>query len=51
MAEVPTPVVDELLLDAVLSAFGSVDVRRPYLPLLGATDASTDFGHGAAVAP
>ena len=47
---VPDPVVHELLLDMTLSAFGAVDMRLPFLPLLGATDASTGFGHGAAVA-
>ncbi len=44
-------VLEELLLDAVLSAFGAVDMQRPFLPFLGATDASTDYGHGATVAP
>ncbi len=39
----------ELLLDAVLSPFGTVDMLRPFLPFVGATDASTTFGHGAAI--
>ena len=47
---VATAVIDELLLDAVLSPFGTVDMHRPYLPFLGATDASSSFGHGACVA-
>ena len=41
----------ELLLDAALYAFCAVDMRRPHLPFLGATDASTTFGLGATVAP
>ncbi len=49
--DVPAGVVRELLLDAVLAAFGSVDLQRPHLSFVGATDASTVFGHGAAVAP
>ncbi len=40
------PVLEELLLDAVLGAFGGIDMRKPYLPFVGATDASTSFGLG-----
>ena len=47
----PSTVMLELLVDATLGCFGCIDMRRPYLPLLGATDASTVFGHGAAVTP
>ncbi len=47
---VPSDVVFELLLDAALHAFCTVDMRRPHLPFLGATDASTSFGLGATVA-
>ena len=48
---VPSEVMLELLLDAALHAFCTVDMRRPHLPFLGATDASTSFGLGATVAP
>ena len=48
---VPGAVVQELLLDAVCYAFIGVDMRKPFLPFVGATDASTVYGHGAAVAP
>ncbi len=41
----------ELLLDAALYAFCAVDMRRPHLRFLGATDASASFGLGATVAP
>ena len=47
----PDAVVDELLVDMTLSVFGAVDMQRPFLPFVGATDASTVFGHGAAIAP
>ncbi len=47
---VPSEVILELLLDAALHAFCTVDMRRPHLPFLGATDASTSFGLGATVA-
>jgi hypothetical protein len=46
---IPNGVMQELLLDVILSAFGTVDMRLPFLPLLGATDASSSFGHGATV--
>ena len=51
LTEVPDAVVDELLVDMTLSVFGAVDMQRPFLPFVGATDASTVFGHGAAIAP
>ena len=47
---VPPSVVAELLLDRVLSLFVTVGMRLPYLLLVGATDASTVYGHGATVA-
>ncbi len=48
--DVPEEIIRELLVDAVLSAFGSVDMHRPHLAFVGATDASGCFGLGAAVA-
>ena len=42
--------ITELLVDAVLLPFAEIDMTRPYLPLLGATDASTVYGLGATVA-
>jgi hypothetical protein len=33
-----------------LAVFWSADLRREYLPFISATDASTDFGFGLAVA-
>ena len=47
---VPPGVIQELLLDRVFALFTVVDMRLPYLPFVGATDASTVYGHGAAVA-
>jgi len=50
-SSVPSSVLQELLVDAVTYAFVGVDMRKPFLPFVGATDASTVYGHGAAVAP
>ena len=47
---VPDEIIRELLVDAVLAAFGSVDMHRQHLDFVGATDASSCFGLGAAVA-
>ena len=47
---VPSSVVAERLLDRVLYLFVTVDMRLPYLPFVGATGASTVYGHGATVA-
>ena len=47
---VPCGVIQELLLDRVFALFTTVDMRLPYLSFVGATDASTVYGHGAAVA-
>ena len=46
----PPDVLAELLLDVVFSLFGWVDMQLPFLPVIGATDASTDYGHGGVVA-
>ena len=51
VVDVPPAVLVELVVDIVLSAFTSVDMGLPYLGFLGATDASTEFGHGATIAP
>ena len=48
--EVPDAVLGELLLDGLFFAFGSIDMRLPHLDFVGATDASTCYGHGAAIA-
>jgi hypothetical protein len=48
--EVPQTVLDELILDAILVPFGSANMLQPFLPFVGATDASGTFGHGAAIA-
>jgi len=47
----PRSVRAELVGGAVLGLFWEVDMWQPFLPLVGATDASLEFGHGAAVAP
>ena len=39
-----------MLLDTVFAIFGHVDMQLPFLPLVGATDASTEYGHGGVVA-
>jgi len=51
VTDVPPGVVTELVVDTVLAAFASVDMGLPHLGFVGATDASTVYGHGAAVAP
>ena len=49
IVEVPEAVLVELLLGAVLFPFGHVEMSKPFLLLLGATDASLTFGYGAAI--
>jgi len=51
VTDVPPTVLTELVVDTVLAAFASVDMGLPHLSFIGATDASTVFGHGATVAP
>ena len=46
---VPTEVTGELLLDTAFALFGCVDMNLPFLPLIAATDASTEYGHGGVV--
>ena len=50
VVELPDGVVSEILLDTTMSLFGTVNMRLPFLPLIGATDASTVFGLGGTVA-
>ena len=47
---VPPEVLFELCVSMLLGVFWRVDLRRPFLPLISATDASTTFGFGASVA-
>ena len=47
---IPSEVLGELLLDMVFSLFGKVDMQLPFLSLIAATDASTEYGHGGVVA-
>ena len=49
--ELPEGVVEELACAVLFSAFWTVDLCKPYAPLLGASDASTAFGFGACVSP
>ena len=46
----PAGVLTELLADAALMPFGCIDMTMPHLSVVGATDASSSYGHGAAVA-
>ena len=47
---VPSEVIGEILLDMVFALFGKVDMQLPFLPIIAATDASTEYGHGGVVA-
>ena len=38
------------MLDMVFALFGKVDMQLPFLPIIAATDASTEYGHGGVVA-
>ena len=44
-------VLGELALDMVFSLFGKVDMQWPFLPVIAATDASTEYGQGGVIAP
>ena len=46
----PHVVLFELGVGVLLGIFWQVDLRKPFLPLLSATDASTEFGFGGSVA-
>ena len=45
----PRAVINEFLMSAALGVFWRVDLRRPFAPLVGASDASTDFGFGVSI--
>ena len=47
--ELPCEVLAELSCSLCLAVFWRCDLTRPFLPLLGATDASTEYGFGASV--
>ena len=47
---VPAQVLREIAASFLLGVYWLTDLRRPFLPLLSATDASTDYGFGALVA-
>ena len=47
---VPGTVLFELAVGILLGVFWRLDLQRPFLPLLSATDASTEFGFGGSVA-
>ncbi|CAE7714737.1 PDE9A [Symbiodinium sp. CCMP2592] len=47
---IPPDVLGELACSVCLGVFWRCDLTRPFIPLLGATDASTVFGLGASVA-
>ena len=47
---IPSPVLVELAVGILLGVFWRLDLQRPFLPLLSATDACTEFGFGASVA-
>ena len=47
---IPSEVLGELLLDMVLALVGKVDMQLPFLPIIAATDASLEYGHGGVVA-
>ena len=47
---IPPEVVEELLMGLVLGVFWKADLCRPFLPLVAASDASTEYGFGASVA-
>ena len=48
--DIPSEVVRELLLDIAFSAFSTVDMQSPFRSFIGATYASTVYGHGGVVA-
>ena len=47
--DVPTSMIGELILDRVLALFCKVDMQLLFSLFLGATDASTEYGHGGVV--
>ena len=51
VVDVPTSVVNELLCGLMMAPYWAFDMTTPYLNLIGATDVSSVFGYGAAIAP
>ena len=51
VTDVPISVTTELICGIVLAPFWAFDMTAPHLDSVGATDASTDFGYGASLAP
>ena len=47
---IPPEVLGELLLDMVFSLFDKIDAHLPFLPVIAATAAFTECGHGGAIA-
>ena len=47
---VPEGVLGEMLFDMTLMLFGSANMQLPFLDIVGATGASSVFGHGGAIA-
>ena len=47
---IPIKVLREIVASFLLGVYWLTDLRRPFLPLLSATDASTEYGFGASVA-
>ena len=48
--KLPESVLAELACSLAWASFWRCDLRRPFLPLLGATDASSSYGFGASTA-
>lgn len=46
---IPNTVCDELIVSTVLGIFWRADLDRPFLPLVCAADASTEYGFGGSV--
>ncbi|CAE7038342.1 PDE9A [Symbiodinium natans] len=49
LMQLPTAVLGELACSIVLGIFWRCDLRRPFLQMLGATDASVEYGFGASI--
>ena len=50
LRRLPASVMEELLLGLVLGVFWLADLTRQFLPLVAASDASTEYGFGASIA-
>ena len=47
--DIPSRVIGELVLSALLAIFWSADLRWPLLPLVCCSDASSSFGFGGSI--